>query len=79
MSHHRLRRRYGRSQMQKTEAVRIYAELRSRGFKEPAAHADAFVAGGYTLAQLLATEAKYGRFPLSSPAGPLVRKRVRLA
>lgn len=70
-----LRRRYGRADGG-DEVARVEALLRARGYKKPAEHARSFVSHGYDAAQLLHTEVKYGKFPVSSPMGPLARKRT---
>lgn len=75
-----LRRRYGRAadwtSPYAQEISAVEKELQRRGYKDAARHAHYFVTRGHDLAQLLETEKKYGKFPVSSPAGPLTRKRT---
>jgi hypothetical protein len=65
---------------ERIERVRARGDLEvllsARGFRDVGAHAQAFVMGGYRASDLLRTERQQGRFPVSSPAGPLVRRAV---
>jgi hypothetical protein len=72
MKAHRLRRRYGRSRAHQLEVEEL---LRARGYREPDRHARAFVNSGFDAPQLLEAERRAGRFPRSSPMGPLVSRR----